>query len=405
MTQLSHGLNFLHSAGKLHRDVKPGNVLVTLDGRVVLLDFGLATEMDRTGQHLSLQPRLLGTIAYMAPEQAACLPVSPASDWYAVGAMLFEALTGRTPFDGSPVQILMHKQQLDPPSPREFVADLPDDLVQLCEDLLKRDPAHRPSGAEVIRRLGGAAAAPITPLPAETALVGRGEHLQKLAGAFESMRQGNTVVVSIHGPSGAGKTALIRRFLDEVEQQGDTVVLSGRCYEQESMPYKVLDCLIDALSHYLESLPWLKVEAVLPRDVTPLARLFPVLRQVPAIDSAPRRGPEASDPGELRRRALAGLRELLARLGDRQPLVLAIDDLQWGDEDSAAVLADLLSPADRPSLLLLASYRSEDANNGCCRAFAHMGTGDIKRVDVPVEPLSGGFPFFIHELGGYYHGC
>jgi hypothetical protein len=438
--QLAAGVHALHQAGKLHRDIKPGNVLVTRSGRVVLLDFGLAADLDRSGEHLSLQPRLLGTVAYMAPEQAACRPVSPASDWYAFGVMLYEALTGRPPFHGAPLEILMKKQDVDPPDPASLLRGIPDDLRALCRELLRRDPRQRPSGDDVLRRLGAGAAAS-TRVPAtgitgttEVPLVGRARHFEALEAAFHACRLGRAVRLYVHGCSGVGKTALIQRFLDGLTARGEAVVLPGRCYEQESVPYKALDSLVDSLSRYLETLPPLEAQALLPRDIGALARVFPVLRRLEAVASAPGRGGAVSDPHEIRRRGLAALRELLGRLADRRPLVLFIDDLQWGDLDSAALLLDLFRPPDAPPLLFLGCYRSEDVDgNPCLHALleAREPNESVGRRELALESLtpperrelalallasrdpvaqaradaiareSGGNPFFIYELVHY----
>ena len=156
LKQLAEGLQALHGFGMVHRDVKPTNVMVTDDGRVKLLDFGLvaAERVATMSDRRSVEGGVVGTAAYMAPEQAAGGEVTPATDWYAVGVLVFEALTGAVPFSGPILQVLMDKQQRPSPSPSSLVRQTPPDLATLCDALLERDPTRRPDGSQILQRLG-----------------------------------------------------------------------------------------------------------------------------------------------------------------------------------------------------------------------------------------------------------
>jgi hypothetical protein len=389
--QLAEAVAALHAAGLLHRDIKPTNVLVTRDGRAVLLDFGLAAELSQSGTHQSTQRHVLGTAAYMSPEQATGDPVSAASDWYSFGVLLYEAMTGRLPYPGttgSEIWRALVDPSTPPPAPPvDVTPGSPEDLSDLVVALLARDPRARPDGAQVLRVLQSDASA-ARPALAAGGLVGRDAQLAALGAAFAEMRGGRPVVVFAHGVSGIGKSALVERFLEEVVARDDAVVLAGRCYERESVPFKALDSPIDELTRFLARLPKADAEALLPRDVGPITRLFPVLLRVEALAVGARRGVATTDVHEMRRRATAALREILGRIGDRRPLVLYVDDLQWGDLDSANLLLDVLRPPDPPRVLVIGSYRRDDAQKSPFLSAMFASPLAADRRDMPVDPLS-----------------
>jgi serine/threonine protein kinase/tetratricopeptide (TPR) repeat protein len=387
---LAEGIQALHLAGKLHRDVKPSNVLVKPEGRVVLLDFGVATELRETAEQ-ERGTEMVGTARYMAPEQALDGALTAASDWYSVGVMLYEALVGRPPFVGSALQVLQEKNTTEALPPSVAVTGVPNDLDMLCRALLQTDQAKRPSGSEILRQLreGGGPRKASSPPPVadtDTVFVGRELQLGLLRDAFEATCSGRSITVRVAGTSGMGKSTLVQRFLDGLSEGGHALVLRGRAYERESVPYKAVDSVVDALSRHLMRLSDALAGAAVSSEVWALARLFPVLRRVPSIAAAAEQ--QVVDPREMRRRAFGALRDLLANLSREKPVVVYIDDVQWGDTDSAALLVDLMRPPNPPPILLVMTYRDNEAQTSAFlgETSTHW-PADAESRDISVGPL------------------
>ena len=352
LTQLAAGLSALHDAGLIHRDVKPSNIMVTPSGRVVLLDFGFVE--DTTPQQRS--HTIVGTPIYMAPEQALASEIGPAADWFSVGVILFEALTGQLPHDGdNPLALMMNKHTVVPPRLSTLLPNVPCDLEALCADLLSSDPAVRPHGRTIQRTLGGIGDDSRPSLVLGGAFVGRSEELALLQRAFDDVAQTKSVTVLAHGRSGVGKTALVRRFTEHVGREG-ALVLGGRCFERESVPYKAFDSAIDALAKHLRGLPEADARALVPRHADLLIRMFPVLGAVRALSSAAATR-ATMEPHEQRNQAFGALRELLYRLASAQPVVITIDDWHWADADSVVLLRDLVRHRDSPPMLIVLTSR------------------------------------------------
>jgi tetratricopeptide (TPR) repeat protein len=396
--QLAEAVAFLHAAGKLHLDLKPSNVLVEDAGRVVVLDFGLSVEAQRAPRSIG------GTPAYMAPEQLAGGPVGEAADWYAVGVMLHEALTGERPEVDRALE--GGAQALEGVAPAELGA--------LCRELLRADPAARPPGREVVARLR-VGAAPRATAP-ELPFVGRRAELAMCEAALSRARRGEPAIVLVAGEAGQGKTALLDAL---ARMAGDALVLRGRCFADESMPHKTLDHLIDALAHHLEVLaPAERARLAVP-DAALLGRVFPSLTAV-----FPRQAGEPGDRIDLRRRAFVALRRLLSALTLGRLVVLIIDDVHWGDAEGGARVAELFTGPEVPPVLFALAYRSDQvASSACLRrllpklehapgahtlwlgpldpaeatALASVAVHDPQRAAAMARE-SGGSPLFLREL-------
>jgi tetratricopeptide (TPR) repeat protein len=366
MRQLSGALTTLHAAGIAHRDLKPSNIRVTAEGRLVVLDFGLAADLARDRPSTV---GLSGTPAYMAPEQATASAVGPEADWYAVGVLLYEALTGTLPFVGTALQMMMMKQSQTPAPPGSLVPDVPADLDALCVALLRYDPKARPTGAAVQRAFGDAVVPAGNGSPGSfadgTPFVGRAEELEALRTAFhDSREQRAPVSVLLEGESGVGKSCLVRRFLATLAaEEPNLVVLAGRCFEREAVPYKALDGVVDALANLLVRDRGSLAGQVLPMRAGALTQVFPVLRRVDAFANVRRPLADTSDPVELRGRAFAAMRETLTRLATIRPCVITIDDLHWADADSLALLGEIMRAPEAPPLLLVATVRTSSKDS------------------------------------------
>jgi serine/threonine protein kinase len=373
LAQLLCGLYAIHDAGRLHRDLKPTNVLVKADGRVVILDYGLVVEQASVaGEAQRFEAsRGVGTPGYMAPEQALGLSLSSATDLYAVGAILYEALSGTRLARRDTAQA----EDIEPGAVSWTVQGCPD-LHALCCDLLRTEPERRPTVQQALARIGfDHALGKVAPRRADPpefysradprtsppTFIGRKAELAALSDELVQIRATGPSVVLVHGESGIGKSSLIEQFAEHARGAPDVLVLEGRCYEREHTPFKVFAGPVQGLIRHLRALPSALRPSLEREDIGALACIFPAFTQL-AEGSSEALTPELrpANPAVLRRRAFEAFRELLQHTSQHNRLVLIIDDLQWGDLDSAALLQHVLVTSSAPPLLLVGAYRGSE---------------------------------------------
>ena len=340
---------------------------------------------------------MVGTVSYMPPEQAMGGEVTPRSDFYSLGAMLYELVTGRPPFIGDEsVAIITQHLNVPPVAPTWHNPACPSALETLILRLLEKDQAKRPaSAAEVREALGHIAAAGARPHPASPAspkgrgdpslspagegwgegetqaaditraapdnpmyrrtFVGREQELRQLQSAFDGALSGQGSLAMLVGEPGIGKTALCEQLATYAAVRGGSTLV-GHCYEEGSLSLPYL-AFVEALRGHVLAREPEQLRSELGTGAADVARIVSEIRDRMPIELRP-----AGDPDDDRYRLLQAVSAFLRNAATVQPLVVVLEDLHWADRGTLDLLQHLARNLQGARLLVVATYRDVEVD-------------------------------------------
>jgi len=371
-----NALQYAHSQGILHRDIKPENIKVTPEGVAKLMDFGLAKMLGQPRQ--TQEGVIVGTVAYVAPEMALGKGADARSDLYSLGAVLYEAVTGKPPFPGEDaVKIIFSHIHDYPVSPDKLNPKVPPALSECIMKLLEKDPEKRyQSAADLLKALRDVAEESLkeaippvqkpiqtvpSPRPAgrkEIQLVDRAEEMNQLKEAADRAVRGEGGLLFLRGEAGIGKTRLTRELGAYARLRGMNV-LYGRCPALLTMtgipPYILWS---EVIRDYLQASTAEQLYRVIGFFPAEVSKLVPDLRQrLGAIPQSIQISPEHE-----RDRLFEAVSQFITNVSKEAPLLVVLDDLQWTDQSSLLLMHYLARGVSREHLLLVGAYRDSEVD-------------------------------------------
>jgi eukaryotic-like serine/threonine-protein kinase len=353
-------LEHAHSCGIIHRDLKPANIWLAEDGGARLGDFGLA----ETGGGRGSSGTLVGTVAYLPPEQALGRPSGPRSDLYSLGALLYEMTAGQPPFTGDDaVSIIGRHLNADPIAPSRHNSTVPEALDEVILRLLAKSPEGRPESAAAAREaleavrdapsepagVPGAEGNPLEGLEGRV-FVGRDAELRELRSAADEALAGRGRLVLMAGEPGIGKTRTAEELATYAQLRGAKVHW-GRCHEGEGAP--AYWPWVQAIRSYVREADPVALAWELGGGAADIARVVPEVSE--RVGEVP--APENGDDEAARFRLFDSVSTFFAGASSSRPLVVVLDDLHWADEPSLLMLQFVAREVADAQLLLIGTYR------------------------------------------------
>ncbi|MGO4764942.1 AAA family ATPase [Cupriavidus sp. 2KB_3] len=415
---IASALGKLHQRGLVHKDLKPTHILVNCaDGQARLTGFGLASRLPRERQAPEPPETIAGTLAYMAPEQTGRMnrSIDSRSDLYALGVTLYQMLTGVLPFVAADAMewVHCHIARL-PVAPRVRVETVPTALCDIVMKLLAKTAEERYQTAAGVEhdlrrcladwtRRGSIDTFPLDEhgtrdrLRIPEKLYGREQEVDTMLDAFARIVDGGVPeMVLVSGYSGIGKSSVVNE-LHRVLVPPRGLFASGKFDQyKRDIPYATLVQAFQSLARSLLGKPDAELErwrGALLEALEPNARLMTDL--IPELKLIIGEPPPVAElePQQAQHRFLHVFRRFIGAFARAEhPLALFLDDLQWLDAATLALLEDLLSHADLRYLMLIGAYRDNEVDD------AHPLTGTLRAIrskgvridEIRLAPLTGG---------------
>jgi DNA-binding CsgD family transcriptional regulator len=360
------GLEFAHSRGVVHRDLKPGNIWLSPEGAVRIGDFGLALANDDSP--ISQEGTMVSSVAYMSPEQALGGEVTLKVDLYSLGAVLYEMVTRRPPFLGDDSLTIIGQHINTPPvAPTWHNPLCPRSLEALILRLLAKNTADRPdSASEVLMALEAIdpeSEAPESDATQDTApvldslagglFVGRHRELGELKASLEDALSGMGRLIMLVGEPGIGKTRTAQELATYARLRG-AQVLWGRCHEERGMP--PYWPWVQAIRSYVRDHNADRLRSEMGTGAVDIAEIvFDVRERLPGL-----KPPPPLEPDQARFRLFDSITSFLKAASKRQPLAMILDNLHWADNASLLLLEFLSQELIGSRILLIGTYRDVD---------------------------------------------
>ncbi|MEO8576125.1 MAG: protein kinase [Gemmatimonadales bacterium] len=361
--QAARALAVAHAAGIIHRDIKPENLMLRDDGYLKVLDFGIAQLSERSESASGNDSRItqpgmvVGTMRYMSPEQAQGHQVTPTTDVFSLGIVLYELAAGRHPFESSSDMAVLSAIILrDAQPPSRVNSRVPEVFDSLVMRMMAKDPADRPGAAEVDDILDGIVAIQsagrhsTVAVASPAGVIGREVELQAISEAFEAAKGGTAGMICVSGEPGIGKTTLTEAFLRGLTGVHPHSVALGRCSERLAGAEAYLP-LLDALDDLMHDDRGGEMMAGL-RALAPTWSLMLSNMATSAGDSSSDSSPAQSQ--ERMKRELAAFLEMACT---RQTLILLIEDIHWADASTVDVLGYAFTRLRESRFLVVITYR------------------------------------------------